>query len=400
MEAQPRKKVAYFSINDPLDKRSWSGITYYLGQTLQRNVGEVDFLGPVPLPKLLDKTLRAIAKLTRLVFGTEWNPKYSFLKNLHAAYYLKRKMAGRHYDFLLAPAAPSELAYCDIKVPIIYFGDSTYKLYSTHYKKEFEALNSFSRWEGNFLENKSLHKSDLIIMTSEWAKQSAVEDYGVNPDKIEIMQFGANIDVVPSRDIIFRKEDNKLLTLFFLSVDWERKGGDIAFDTLKHLHEKGVEAKLVVCGCIPPPAFSHPYMEVIPFLNKNDATDFQRFVDLFASVHFLLLPTRADCTPVVNSEANAYGVPVITTDVGGITGTVKDGVNGYCLPFAAGGEAYADVIARVYADKEGYHQLIESSRTEFEEELNWDKWAEKFQEILVRHNIVNPQATTAAVAAG
>ena len=35
-------KIAYLSINDPLDKRSWSGTTYYIGQTLQKNIGEVD----------------------------------------------------------------------------------------------------------------------------------------------------------------------------------------------------------------------------------------------------------------------------------------------------------------------------------------------------------------------
>lgn len=387
METARRKRVAYFSINDPLDKRSWSGITYYLGQTLQKNIGNVDFLGPVPIPWVLDKTLRGMAKFTRLVFRTEYIPKYSLLKNIYASLYLRWKMAGRHYDFLLAPAAASELAYCGTKLPIIYFGDATYKLYSTFYKKEFEKLNSFSKWEGNFLERRALRKSSLIVFTSQWASQSAINDYGVHADKIEIMQFGANIDTVPPPNLIFKKQENSLLTLFFLSVDWERKGGAIAFDTLKCLLAQGIEAKLIVCGCIPPPEFAHPNLEVIPFLNKNNAADFQTFVDLFSSVHFLLLPTRADCTPVVNSEANAYGVPVITTNVGGVADTVIDGVNGYCLPFEAGGQEYARLIAEVYADKEAYQQLVISSRTKFEEELNWDKWAENFGKILAAHNL-------------
>ncbi|WP_210521512.1 glycosyltransferase family 4 protein [Hymenobacter terricola] len=387
METMNRKRIAYFSINDPLDKRSWSGITYYLGQTLQKNIGEVDFLGPVPIPWVLDKTLRGMAKFARLVFKTEYIPKYSLLKNVYASLYLRRKMRGRHYDFLLAPAAASELAYCRTRLPIIYFGDATYQLYSTFYKKEFENLNAFSRWEGNFLERKALRKSALVILTSQWASQSAIRDYGVSADKIEIMQFGANIDQVPSRNIIFKKEENPVLTLFFLSVDWERKGGDIAFDALKHLHEQGIPAKLIVCGCTPPPGISHPGLEVIPFLNKNDAADFNTFVGLFSSVHFLLLPTRADCTPVVNSEANAYGVPVITTDVGGVAGTVQDGINGYCLPFAAGGAEYATRIATIYADKAGYHRLIESSRARFDEELNWEKWAENFARILAAHQL-------------
>ncbi|MVN76155.1 glycosyltransferase [Hymenobacter sp. HMF4947] len=387
MKTTERKKIAYFSINDPLDKRSWSGITYYLGQTLQKNIGSVDFLGPVPIPWVLDKALRGMAKFTRLVFKTEYIPKYSLLKNIYASLYLQWKMAGRHYDFLLAPAAASELAYCGTKLPIIYFGDATYKLYSSAYKKEFHNLNSFSKWEGNFLEKRALRKSSLVVFTSQWARQSAISDYGVQANKIEIMQFGANIDAVPPPHLIFRKQENSLLTLFFLSVDWERKGGDIAFDTLQCLLNQGIAAKLIVCGCIPPPEFAHPNLVVIPFLNKNNAADFEAFVDLFASVHFLLLPTRADCTPVVNSEANAYGVPVITTDVGGVADTVIDGVNGYCLPLEADGQEYAALIAKLYADKDAYQQLVISSRAKFEEELNWDKWAENFEKILAEHQL-------------
>src|SRR5882757_693804 len=76
-----RVRIAYFCVNDPLDRRSWSGITYYLGQSLQRNIGDVDFLGPVKFPSRLDKVLRGMAKFTRTVFGTEYYTKYSFLQN-------------------------------------------------------------------------------------------------------------------------------------------------------------------------------------------------------------------------------------------------------------------------------------------------------------------------------
>ena len=128
-------------------------------------------------------------------------------------------------------------------------------------------------------------------------------------------------------------------------------------------------------------------MEVISFLNKNIPEDFNLFVQIISSVHFLLLPTRADCTPVVNSESNAYGVPAITTNVGGVAGTVIDGVNGYCLPFEATGKEYAALIAEIFSDKKRYHQLIESSRARFEDELNWDKFAVFFQNLLEKHKL-------------
>lgn len=382
-----RKRIAYYSINDPMDKRSWSGITYHLGQALQKNIGDVDFLGPVRIPWLLDKTFRGIQKLNRLLFKSEWIPKYSLFKNIYASRVLKNKMKGRQYDLLVAPAAASELAYLNSTLPIVYFGDATYKAYSETYDKEFQNLNSFSKWEGNHLEKLALKKSALVVLTSNWAASSAKKDYDVPAEKIEVILMGANIEAAPDRSVIFNKEDNAILTLLFLGVDWERKGGPIALDTLKHLHTIGIPAKLIVCGVVPSAEYAHPDMEIVPFLNKNDAADYARFVAILSSVHFLVMPTRADCSLLVNAEANAYGVPTISTDIGGVADVVKNGINGYCLPFDAGGEKYAKVIAEIFTDKKKYHSLVASSRKMFEDELNWDKFAAYFQQALQTHNI-------------
>lgn len=382
-----RRKIAYYTINDPLDKRSWSGITYYLGQTLQQHVGDVDFLGPVPIPWVLDKVCRALQKTSRLLFRSEWLPKYSLLKNVYASWYLGRKMKGQHYDFVLAPSAAPELAYLNTDVPIVYFGDATYKIYSETYAKEFANLSAFSRWEGNHLENKALHKSKFVILTSNWAANSAINDYKVPVADVEVMLLGANIEQAPDRSIIFQKQQNPTLTMLFLAVDWDRKGGSLAYDALLALHQQGLEAKLIVCGCTPPPQYQHPGMEVIPFINKNLASDYELFVRILSSSHFLLLPTRADCSLLVAMEANSYGVPAITTRVGGVPDVVVDGVNGYCLPLAATGPEYAAVIARLYADQPHYLQLVESSRRRFEEDLSWTRWTELFEDALQRHQL-------------
>jgi glycosyltransferase involved in cell wall biosynthesis len=383
----PSRKVAYYCLNDPLDKRSWSGVTYYLGQTLQRNVGEVDFLGPVKIPWLLDKIIRALQKLSRLFFKAEWIPKYSLLKNFYAMLVLKGKMKGRKYDFLMAPAAASELAYLQTDTPIVYFGDATYKIYSETYHKEFRNVSRFSKWEGEHLEKKALDKSSLAIFTSQWAADSAVEDYGVPVGKTEIILFGANMDLIPPRDIIYKKNENKTLTLLFLAVDWERKGGNIAFDTLKNLCDQGIDTKLFVCGCVPPAEYVHPQMEVIPFINKNDPEQYKLFVEILSSSHFLILPTRADCSLIVANESNSYGVPAITTIVGGVPDVVIDGANGYCLPLQAGGDDFAKLIREIFTDKVRHAELIESSRSRFEATLNWDNWAEQFKVALQKHHI-------------
>jgi glycosyltransferase involved in cell wall biosynthesis len=264
---------------------------------------------------------------------------------------------------------------------MVYVSDATFRLISNYYKNDFENVSPFSRWEGDWLERRSLQRSAAIIYSSQWAADSAMKDYGIPAERIVLMTLGANMDRIPDRSSIFEKEKNPRLTLLYLAVEWERKGGKIAFDALQALKKKGVDAELIVCGVVPPEEYRDADMTVIPFLNKNKEDDHRQFIGLLSSVHFLILPTRADCSLLVACESNAYGVPAITTDTGGVSYVVRDGVNGYCLPYDAPGSAYAEKIAELFADKERYHGLVRSSRERFEETLNWDKWAEGFQRL-------------------
>lgn len=383
--ADKKPRIAYLSMIDPQDKRSWSGTTYYIGQALKNHVGDVDFLGPITIPAWLHKLLNAITKFNRVVFGKTYVTKYSGLLSRYMGRQFSKKLRQQPYDFIVAPAASTELSHCKTPAPVVYISDTTFKLISNYYKSDFNNLSGLSWREGNRAEKRSLRKSDLVIYSSQWAAQSAMSDYGIQASHIAVMPLGANMDYMPGRAMISEKEQNQVLTLLYLAVEWERKGGPIAFATLKQLQETGIKARLIVCGCIPPPQFSHPDMEVIPFLNKNKADEHDRFVQLLSSVHFLLLPTRADCSLLVACESNAYGVPAITTDTGGVSEVVKDGINGYCLPYEAGGAEYAALIADIFKDKQRYHQLVESSRDRFEEQLNWEKWAEKFKSLVAKH---------------
>jgi len=378
-------KIAYLTLNDPLDKRSWSGITYYIAKALQKSGHDVDFLGPVILPNWLDKLLRAMAKATRIVFRKEYITKYNLILSWYSSKQLNKKLKGKFYDCICAPAASVELGFLKTKLPIIYVTDATFELISNYDYKEFDKIFWFSKIEGNILEKHALKKSSAVIYPSIWAAESAVKDYLIPNKKVFITPFGANIDKFPDENIIYKKLENKELTLLFLAVDWERKGGNIAFDTLKFLqYSHGIQAKLIVCGCEPPSHISHPNMEVITFLDKNKKEDYKRFVDIMSSAHFLLVPTLADCFLLVGCEANAYRMPAITTETGGVPEIIKDGINGYCLPYSADGNTYAALIAELFINEEKYKELICSSRKRFEEHLNWQKWTESFEEIYSR----------------
>jgi glycosyltransferase involved in cell wall biosynthesis len=55
-------------------------------------------------------------------------------------------------------------------------------------------------------------------------------------------------------------------------------------------------------------------------------------LQLYADADLFVLPTLADCLGVVIEEAAATGLPVITTDVGGVGESVDPGVSGLLVP--------------------------------------------------------------------
>jgi len=382
-------KIAYLSISDPLNKKFWEGSVYYIAKALQANGHEVELLGPVKPPKILDKFLRAIAKLNRIIFRREYLAKTNLLLSWYASRQFAKKLKGKDYDCICVPSEPSSAAFLKTDTPVIYITDTTFKLI-TNYYNEFRKIPFLSKIEGNILERKLLKKSKSIIYSSIWAAESAVHDYSVPTEKILITPMGANIDVIPDKNCIFKKTENKELTLLFYGEDWHRKGGDIAVETLKFLKiSHGLKSRLIICGCKPPAQSEASNMEVYPFLNRNKKEDVDKLADLFSEAHFLFVPTRADCSLLSAAEANAYGVPAITTETGGVPEVVKDGINGYCLPYSASGNTYAALISELFIDESRYRELISLSRQHFEKNLNWNKWAEGFNELFEKNK--NPK---------
>jgi len=66
------------------------------------------------------------------------------------------------------------------------------------------------------------------------------------------------------------KDYDAPIKFLFVGVDWKRKGGDIALETIDLLDKKGYDVHFTACGCTPPN--SHPKMVVIPFLDKKKKT--------------------------------------------------------------------------------------------------------------------------------
>ncbi len=373
--------VGFFSFQNYLDKNTFSGILYYMHKSLASRDIKLINLGN---PKKISNNKSHWGKLGKRIKSRDI---FSGLKSQAHNKELKRfivtvqkQLTETPCDLLFCPVASEEVSFLDTNIPIIFLSDATPKLINNEYYKSYESLEEFYLAEKQ--EIAVLSKSNKLVYSSEWAAKSAINDYQAEPEKIKVINFGANLDNIPSIDQLFYKSKASRCRLLFIGKDWHRKGGNIAFQTLKSLLSMGIDAELVMVGCIPPEEIKHERLKVIPFLNKNIPEEREELNQLFLQSHFFIFPTRADCSPIVICEANAFGLPVITTDVGGISTIIKKGKNGYMLPLSASSDQYASLIANNFGDRTVYEQLVKSSREEYDQYLNWDKWAEAIHSVM------------------
>lgn len=370
-------RIAFVSAADPHDRRTWSGSTFFMAEALERHVGVVDYLGPMSIPG--QKVKEKLARLTYRISGKRTYPARTREAAKYFSKEISRKLPDSSYDLIFAPAASAEIAFLETDVPIIYISDATFSLMLDVYPI-FSSLTGKVIEVEEFFERSAIGKSSLLLYPSEWAARSAVKDYGADKDKVKVIPFGANLEHDPSRESVLGKNINGVVKILFLAKEWERKGGAIAFDTLKALLDMGVSTELTVCGVTPPAGYAHHNMRVIPYLDKNVPEDRERFEQTLIESHLLLLPTRAECYGIVFCEANAYGLPVFATKVGGIPSIVKDGDNGYLLPPEAGGKDFASIIAKTVLDRHAYSSLNRGARHRYEKVLNWDTWGREVRQ--------------------
>ena len=371
-------KVGFLSTHNYFDRNAWSGIVYRMYDALKSKNIQMVALGNPSKPTLLRKVVNRVSPKAK---SFEVGSSGYIEEGKQKVALIQKQLNKTPCDVLLGPVASLEINYLKTNVPIIYLSDITFELYNGYYPSNFDQQQI--EWISN-IESTAISKSSKIVYPSDWAAQSAIDDYDAETTKVKVIPFGANLDDPPAaEEVSLSRKNTSSCRLLFIGKDWERKGGEIAFQTLISLHRMGVDAELIVLGSVPPAKIKHEKLTVIPFLDKNDPIQRQQFRELFLQSNFLIFPTRAECFGIVNCEANAFGLPVITTNVGGLPTIIKQGKNGYMLPPSASGDDFAKLIAEIFYDRARYEQLVCSSREEYDRRLNWNVWAQSIHNLIV-----------------
>jgi glycosyltransferase involved in cell wall biosynthesis len=366
-----RMKIAYVTTYDARDVRQWSGLGRHIAKSLEDQGCALEYIGPF-----------------RQAWGAWFKAKHALVKYLLRKGYtrdrqpaivrdyarqVERRLVNLDVDVVLGPGTiPLSLVNC--RAPIVYWADATFAGMLGFYP-DYSNLSGGSVRNGLAMETEAFRRCALAIFASRWAADSAVRGYGLDPAKVKVVPFGANLAEAPSPEAVEQSIANRPLDrckLLFVGVEWERKGGDIVLETARILNELGMPAEVVIVGAAPPRGLALPeFARVTGYIDKSSAAGRGALAELFGSAHFLLMPSRAEAYGLAPAEANAFGVPALTSDSGGLTTVIREGCNGFALPVGSPASEYARRILELMGGPDRYRALCRSARSEYESRLNW-----------------------------
>ena len=220
------------------------------------------------------------------------------------------------------------------------------------------------------------------------AISSEAQKYGAVSNKIYVIHSSVR-DSLLTGDVHQKIKGTKLEILSVGRFHW-KKGYHYGLDTMKMLKESKIDFHytIVAQGDVP---------EEITFLmNEYDLSNevtiipglqYGTLIDKLKSSHVLLLPSVEEGIANVVLEAMAVGVPVITTDCGGMNEVVTDEINGFIVK-VRNPEAVAQKISALLGKTENELSLMTShAREKIRNEFSRQGQIEQF------HSFYNKLAT-------
>jgi glycosyltransferase involved in cell wall biosynthesis len=289
----------------------------------------------------------------------------------HYIFFLKTLKAPVVKSFLFAASAsrklnnirgsfPVDIAHVNLPLVPSFavprgFGKTLISTVHSTWKGEAEAIKGepYSRLNSNekfmvsfnwFLrvfEEKMLERSNKIIAVSDFTRRELLQYYKVKEDKIRVIHNGVDVDKFkPATDKLkakaelgFNPEDKAILSVGRL---YARKGLFTLIESMALVTRKFKNAKFIIAG----KGLSNEMKKLVSYATKLGVKDNIVFTGYFPDKKLPRLYQAADIfafstfyenLPFAVLEALSTGLPVVTTNVGGIPEMIEDEKNGFLV---------------------------------------------------------------------
>lgn len=208
---------------------------------------------------------------------------------------------------------------------------------------------------------------DAIIVLSK--EQLAYFKNIINPDKVFFIPHGIDTEY-------FRPKENKPKNNVFscLTIGHWLRDFEMLSKVIKILNTTNMNFIFNIVSSNE----GNKYFEDIPNVNLRLQITDKELLFLYQDADILVLPLIDSTANNTLLEGLACGLPIVTTDVGG----VKDYVNDSCAVLIPKGNAemMAEEVIKLVNDKVRLHQMAQNSRKRALE-LSWDKIAEQIESV-------------------
>jgi len=199
-------------------------------------------------------------------------------------------------------------------------------------------LSRYLLKHGNGVYDKLFKYGDMFLPVSRFWEKKLI-DLGCDQQKISVHHMGIDVDKFQFKErSLSAGEPVKLLTVGRLT---EKKGQEYAIKALSNLAEKGLNFEYTIAGEGPQQEHLKALVSRLGLqdkINFTGAVNHDQAIKLYFQSHIFILASITakdgdqEGIPVVLMEAQACGLPVISTLHTGIPELVKDGKSGFLVP--------------------------------------------------------------------
>ncbi|MGB5932880.1 MAG: glycosyltransferase [Anaerolineae bacterium] len=190
---------------------------------------------------------------------------------------------------------------------------------------------------------------DRLVAANPLEKRQMVKLYGADPKKIEVIPCGVDLSLFRPVDISQAQErlgwpPDRQMVLFIGRIQ-PLKGIDILLKAIAlatdDLPDLCGHLGLTIIGGNPQATMDREMLRLTRLKKKLGISDLVTFLGArdqdtllyyYSAAQVCVVPSYYESFGMVALEAMACGAPVIASNVGGLTFTVKDGVTGYLVP--------------------------------------------------------------------
>ena len=358
--------IAFASIGDPRDARTWSGTPRNLILALEEAGCCVTGLD-LQLPQVIRRLLKGLS--LGMGMGSDYMRTRATRRIVSARHRLKSQQPKPtiHMGTLTVPVGSTRTG----GGPHYIFIDSTFHLLSNN---EFTGYDVLQKSRFDTLERRSFHSAEHLFAISEYVREDLIGHYGISPGRITVVGTGRG-KITP---YFGAKEYEDGSVLFVAKERFEEKGGRLLLDAFQKLTSVYPKVKLImVCE-----RKYQAWVESVPNAIFRTSLSWEELESLFHQAALFAMPALHEPWGLVYLEALASRCAVLGLDRNALAEITGGGKYGFLVRQATPA-AIADALIHAFSDAEKLRSMAAAGQKHCLSTYSWARTAALIRQRLV-----------------